>query len=242
MPDGRSGWFSLFPTGGNKDQSDMYSGVSGPGESFGGFVKVPANVEGKYDSYPRITPDGLYLLFSSARTAPGIKLHVAKVNGAAFDVAQALPLPTKPSVMVYANEPYLLANGTVMYFSAAGGSGSDFDLFRAEGAAPTFDSGNGRLLTNVTTVEDVAPVVAEDELEMFWASNRGDAQNKGDLDIWTATRTASKPTYQFDSEKIVPALSTTLKDYPTWLSPDACHLYLIQKNASGNGSLVVADR
>lgn len=241
-PDRLSGWFSLFPLTGGKAEADLYSGGRTVPDTFDGFARLSASQNGKYDSYPTITPDGLYLLFTSDRTSPGVKIFSAKVQGSGFEPAQALALPAKPSAMVYGNEPYLLGDGMTMYFSAANSSASDYDLFRAKGPAPSFGSANGVLLSNNTSSEDVAPVVAEDELEMFWASNRGDALNKGDLDIWTATRPTSNPSYRFEVEKIVAGLSTQGKDYPTWLSPDACHLYLIQKNASAIGTLMVADR
>ena len=90
--------------------------------------------------------------------------------------------------MVFANEPYLLRDGKTLYFAAADSSGADWDLFRASGDAARLRhrSATASLVGgNVNGgSEEVAPVVTEDEEELFFATDRAG----GSFDVWTATK------------------------------------------------------
>jgi hypothetical protein len=236
-PSQKVAYVALCPAAGPRSDCDLWLGTAGT-TGVVATSRYGISAVGKYDSYPMPSLDGTYLLFASDRSgAP--KIHAASGANGVFDAGAAqLSLPTTPNETADANEPYLLANGT-LYFSATAAGSPDYDLFRSEGKRPAF--GSGRLLVNVTTEVDVAPVVAEDELEMFWASDRA---KSGNLDVWTGTRTAASAVYDFSAgEKAVPALSTPEVDYPTWLSPDACDLYLIHKTSVATpGELRVAHR
>jgi hypothetical protein len=228
-------YVSLCPAAGPKSECELYTATLPVGS---GAMKIAASAAAKYDSYPNPSPDGAYMIFASDRNgAPKMFKAAASANGG-FVTPVPFALTTTPTATENANEPYLLRNGKVLYFSGAPTGSSDYDMFRSEGG-PAF--GQGRLLTNVTGKIDVAPVVAEDELEMFFASDRGGSI--GGLDLWTATRTAANATYEFNGETVLPLLSHAGVDYPTWLSPDACDLYIIRKpNVSTPGTLYVAHR
>lgn len=77
---------------------------------------------------------------------------------------------------------------------------------------------------------DAAPVVSDDEREIFFSSDRGSSGTLP-LDIFVATRaTADVP---FETPVALPGLSTKESyDWPVWLSPDRCTLYYINKLAN----------
>lgn len=236
-PDQTAAYLSLCPATGDKKSCELYVSLLTPSGAFGTPQRISVSATNAYDSYPSLAADGRFIVFSSDRSG-GPRIYSAEATSGGYAAPVVLAVP---SGLAFSNEPYLLANGRTMYFASANANGVDWDLFRAEGVPPLYAAGSGRLLTNVTPDEEFAPVVAEDEREMFWASNRADPAKKGDLDIWTAERAANDPTYQFGQEAIVPVLGTAGIDYPTWLSPDACDLYLIQKTGP-RGALVVAHR
>ena len=105
-----------------------------------------------------------------------------------------------------------------------------------EGEPPTF---GGMPLpvpgTDLPSFAEAAPVVREDEREIFFAAGTSVAS----FDIYPATRAdAAAP---FDAPIKVDALSTNGIDYPVWIAPDGCELYYINK-ANNVATLFVAKR
>ena len=89
---------------------------------------------------------------------------------------------------------------------------------------------------------EYAPVVSDDELEMFVSSDRESTgmPAKMPLDIFVTSRNAT--TEAFGTPVKLPALSTTDGiDWPVWLSPDRCDLYYINK-VNDFATLFVAHR
>ena len=128
--------------------------------------------------------------------------------------------------------PYALASS--LYF--ASDRGGTPGIYRADLA--------GASATNVTLVSpadagvQIVPVVSEDELVMYFAA-AGTTDAGGDYDIWMTTRTAiSQP---WAAPMRVTELSTTSAEYPSWLSPDLCRLY-ISTNRGGNYDIYLATR
>ncbi|MDB4997009.1 MAG: hypothetical protein JWM74_4441 [Myxococcaceae bacterium] len=239
----KSAYASTCPPAGPKSACDLSFATVTP-NGFASLAHYAGSETNKLDSHPMASLDGTFFVFASDRSGAPRIYGATGVNGTFTASPALITLMTTPNGTSDANEPYLLANGRTLYFSAAPSGSSDYDLFRAEG--PTVGTfGAGRLLTNVTNVSDVAPVVAEDELEMFWASDRPDGATtpKGALDVWTATRKTTNNPWEYPAAAIVPILNTAEVDYPTWLSPDACDLYLIHKATTAlPGELRVAHR
>lgn len=130
--------------------------------------------------------------------------------------------------------PYVLSGGKVMYFSRRDQSG--MHILRAVHLA----AGWGNVVdTNLalTAQTDLSAAVTPDELEAYWASDRGGAG----LDVWTSARkSASDP---WGAATRVDALSSPITDIPTWISPDACTILLTTgTNSMGSGDILYATR
>lgn len=83
-------------------------------------------------------------------------------------------------------------------------------------------------LTELSTAsDDVAPAVSSDALTIFFGSNRPlpDGGTAPGYDVWTASR--SNAATVFGTPSIVPEVNSLATDWPMWISPDKCVLYLI---------------
>lgn len=219
-------YLALYPFPGDKDETELYVSIFNPIDgTFTGFTRLNGiSTAGKYDSYPTVSPDGERVLFGSARTDE-LKIWVATADAGSFDDPMLNEL-IRPGGRTASNEPYILADGMTLYFAA--GVPSKWDLFRKHGAAPLY---GGQLSDEVpgvnTSEEELSPVVANDELEIYFASNRDQASDYRALDIYHATRTSTSA--PFGNVTRMTALSTGGTDWPVWLSPSGCTLYYINK-------------
>lgn len=196
---------------------------------------------GGYDAFvaplPTSTANAKFL-FASSRSG-ALRTHVATQTGpGAYDVQQQ----GVPSGLDIASEPYVLPARKAVYFSASDGS-PDWDIFRAD-ISSTVDLSKGRLLTNVPTADtEVAPVVTDDEEEIFFSTDRAQP-GSGKLEIWRADKEGSNP-WEFKVGAAIPELKGKGNVmYPTFISRDSCDLYFIVKNAAGDpgGALFVVKR
>lgn len=234
-------YLSLCPLSGDKSMCDLYTSQLNPAtKAFGLINKLTSVSDGShYDAYPTITPDFQYLVFGSDRMDNLPKLYVAKAIGGGFDMSTASVLVIPPGA-TFGNEPYILPDGGTLYFEGGTDPGNP-ELYRASGAPPTF-GGSATLLASVNgPTGDFAPVVTDDELEMFFASDRKTGASIA-LDIYTSTRTSTS--VPFGAPQLVTNLSNDADvDWPLWISPDRCSLYLIHKPmATGVGTLYLVSR
>jgi Tol biopolymer transport system component len=209
----------------DKTRCDLYTAPLTDTGGFGGASKLTGiSVNDFYDAYPSITPDGEHLLFASTRDGQ-VHVYVATASNGSFDQ----PTIRRLSLIAneYAsNEPYILGDGKTLYFSGATNGASNADLYRASGSPPGFGGNNSavRLPGMVNgTAHDLAPVVTDDELEIFFASGA----TNGGLDIQHSVRFARSD--DFAAPARMAALSTGGNDWPVWISPDRCELYYINK-------------
>jgi len=191
------------------------------------YAKLGVNTDNIYDSYATITSDAQHLVFASERSG-AVGTFVSTANGGQFTSAVALRLIPNEA---FANEPYLLSGGETLYLSGvrAGGATSS-DIYRARGGPPMFGGGSDLAQGVNGPSEEYAPVVSDDELEMFFSSDRESTGMPSNmpLDIFVASRKAT--TDAFGTPTKLAALSTTTGiDWPVWLSPDRCDLYYINK-------------
>jgi Tol biopolymer transport system component len=221
-------YLSLCPSSGDKDQCELYTAPYLPATgTFGAYARLGVSAPG-YDAYPTITPDGRHMLFGSTRGGL-VKVFVATADNGSFDTTNVAELDLVAGAL-YGNEPSMLGDGRTIYFSAGDYGVNGSELYRAEGDPPVFGGATAVPGVNGTTGE-YAPVVTDDELEIFFASDRALPGSGVDgLDIFTAVRAA--PAEPFASPVLVDALTTTGVDWPLWLSPDACELYYINKAGS----------
>jgi hypothetical protein len=175
-----------------------------------------------YDTAPTISADGLTILFGWS--AGGTPQHIAY----ATRTATSLPFSyvgAVPNVNDFSAEdraPFLREDGQVLYFASSRVAGNDDDMFRATWNGSGFDTPGPLGELNTSFVDD-APVVTLDDLTLFFASTRPDANARGDLDIWRATRPSRSD--QFSPPTIVVELNTAYADRPTFITRDGCTLY-----------------
>ena len=194
-----------------------------------------------YDSYATYA-DPTHIVLASRRPAQTdhVAIWIAEAVNGSFDtpVITKLVDPTTLSMLeeTSTNEPYTISN-SAMYFTAA--ANNDSDLFRASTVLPLGDI--TRLDELDTDARENAAVVADDEHEIFFSSDRDQQATNGaldGLDIYTATRTGSD--MPFDPPTKLAQISVADQiDYPVWLSADACELYYINKSSSGSALYVV---
>jgi hypothetical protein len=212
---------------------DLYTATrSSRSAAFGTPIRlaVPLN-HAEPDLSPTETADRRVLFFDSYRTASDRRIFRAtRANAtAAFDP------PAEVTELTSANEdgtPYVLPGGEALYFFSSR-SGS-FQIYRASlagavVAAPIAVPG----LTSAHA--DYSPVVTADEKTIYWASTRPDGAALGNYDVWTATR--ATPADPFSGASVVPNVSSTGQDFPTYLSADGCTLYLMSDRSGGAGKL-----
>ena len=215
-------YVSLCPSDGGKAGCDLFTSRVSAGGELGAHSSVGAVNKPGYDSYATATADLNHLVFGSSR-AGGVRIFVDTAVGGKFEGSSITTLAL-PSGATAANEPYVLAAGTILYFAAFDPNADEgWEIYRSEGSAPTF--GPAAKVEGVGSKEDEnAPVVTEDELEIFFASGRlGD----DGIDVFTAQRSSSS--VPFESPRKLTELSAGGNDWPVWISPDGCELYYIQK-------------
>jgi Tol biopolymer transport system component len=157
--------------------------------------------------------------------------HAGRVN-----VTDSFDTPSPPlnindaSATVVDANPWISADGLTLYMTST--RNGNYDIFKATRSIITADFGApvavGEL--NSTAVDD-APVLSGDGLEIFFASNRPNANRNN---IWHATR--SSTTDGFGTPSMVAELSSdTTEDYPNWISPDRCTILFTSDRTGGNG-------
>ena len=218
-------YLSLCELGGSKTTCDLYTGQRFDDGTIGSYARIETSDSTTYDAYPTVTTDGKYLVYAGRRSGETRNYVTPSINGFFTQTGNML-LPVAADLS-YSNEPYLLADGKTLYFSGTS------DLYRSQGDAPSFgDIATRMRLTSVNSSKsDLAPVVTNDDLELFFSSDRDSAG----LDIWTATRASaggdfSQPTR---SDVSIPddGTSDALQrlEWPVWISSDRCTLYYIAK-------------
>ena len=83
-------------------------------------------------------------------------------------------------------------------------------------------------------------IVSHDLRTLFFASSAGAPDVSQDYDIWSSTRASA--TAAFGAPVRVPELSSSAEDYPSWLSPDGCRIYLTRGQLETGYAVFVASR
>jgi hypothetical protein len=204
----------------------MVAERSSRGAAFGTPELVASPVNGPAgDIHPMISEDRLNLLFSSDRSAAFAGTNV-------WIASRLAPLDAFGSPALVANvnssdaddSPFLSTKANELWFASSRPGTGGYDLYRATGNVATGFSGINRVTALNTSGNDRFPVLSADGLTIFWGSNRMDGGALGSGDIWTATRTSLQAA--FTGLKNVTELNSLAFEYPSWLSPDGCRLYM----------------
>ncbi|MDP9150062.1 MAG: hypothetical protein M3O36_09000 [Myxococcota bacterium] len=183
---------------------------------------------------PSVTADGLNLAFRRGNV--GSHLYWATRTDVSKDFSTANLLANVNST---SNEhaPFVggVPNGTNLYF--ASDRSGDFDLYHATGRTGVYNAPKPIAELNVAGARDDYPVSSNDDLTLFFASDRPGGSGSGDL--WTASRRNNFSA--FGAPTNLKQLNTAGYDRPDWLSPDGCRLY-ITTDVTGNPHVYVATR
>jgi hypothetical protein len=117
--------------------------------------------------------------------------------------------------------PYFSEAEGALYFDSNRNQG--FRIYRAP-YAPGGAPGQVAEVSELSITQNaICPVLSTDALTIYWNSKPSGKSPTG-LDIWTATRPALNA--PFASLQQVPSLNSAADDYPNWISPDGCRLYM----------------
>jgi len=232
----------VFARGGDAGSFDLYTAKRGArGEPFDPPSKIEGASTNADDLGAALDPGGLTLyvdsFFVTNAANPGTR-HILISTGPG-DGTFGVPAPIRTEVtstsQFYDGMPYLVANGSVMYF-ASNRNNEDFTVFRSDrGRGSTFVRVDEVLGIDAPQAFDAYPVVADDELAIFFGSDR---QNRGaGMRIYFARRKKAnvgfEPPTLVDSIDSLQSVGTDAR--PVWLSSDQCRLYLASNQTDDGG-------
>lgn len=185
---------------------------------------------------PALGDDGSTLWFASmhwvedrARVDIFRATRIASLATGAFGAAREV---TAMNAFTENTTPFVAHHASEVWF-AAGPDAEAYEIFKSV----VRDGTPGKPVPVVelnTGDAEVAPVLSNDGRTVYFTSNRS-----GEHDIWVATRddTASR----FGPPRSVSEVNTAEMEYPSWLSPDQCRLYIVRGSGSPT-KLLVAEK
>ncbi len=184
------------------------------------------------DLDPMLATDGSVMVFR--HNTPGDELWTArKVDAITF----ASPLPmTNINLPSVEQQPYVLGAAEALVFSSDR-NGANFDLWLSTRSGASFGTPVRLLELNLGGSAEGDPVLSSDGLTIYFRSNR--AGGPGQFDIYVATRSTTASA--FGSPVLVPNISSSVDDGPSWISPDGCRLYL-SSDRDGTNDIFVSTR
>jgi len=205
-------------------------------DGFGTAAPITAlnTTSGEYDPSP--SGDGATIVFTSDRVSgQGLHLYVATKNAGSgqFDPPILLANVNSANVADQDRQGFLTADAQAVWVlsNRAGGVGGD-DLWRSARSGAGF--GPATVVTELSsTSSDWAATPSSDDLLIYFASNR--PGTAGGFDVWVSWRETTGQAWVPPMR--VPEVSTGVDEFPVWLSPDKCRLYL-----NRGGDVFVATR
>lgn len=194
------------------------------------------------DLDPTVSRDGLLLVFASTRIAneaPHLYVAIRTSTLAAFGAPALADGVESPDPRQNDLQPYLTADGAELWFASTRAANEDgYELYRAARTATGFDT--PALVSELSSsADECLPTLADDRLTIYFASTRPDPASRGGMDVFVAHRAHTGD--PFGTPVLVPELSSASSDFPTWLSPDGCRLYMISDRA-GSFDIYMASR
>lgn len=185
------------------------------------------------DSHPAPTPDLKRVYFETdGGSGRAVATATRNAPSGVFLGAQVVPLGAGAGVQT--REPYVVGDGSVLYFTREPGSVGARDIYRAE----KLDGGGWS-----TAVVDVSSgqnegfaVVSDDELSIYFSRAIGP-----NGDIFVAKRADKGSSFEIP-DPIVGINESGADDRPTWLSPDRCTLLFTSNRGGGVYGLYRARR
>ena len=172
------------------------------------------------DREPRVTADGL-TMYATTRAPPSGQFRVAFATRASkegmFGALQPVPVINGTT---NDSDPWISADGRVMYFSSD--RGGNYALYRSTQTGGVFSEPELVRGTHLDTpYMELTPALTDDELTLYFASSR---PNLGSVDMFEASRaTVQDP---FGEPINLTELNGPNADLPSWISADNCQLYI----------------
>ena len=207
--------------------------------AFGSFVLMPNLNSSGADTKPALTPDGLQLFFSSDRPGAGTGYDIYLATRPNLQAAfGATALVTAVSSTVADLVGSVTPDGRQLYFDrTTAANGRDIYVQDLASIQPP------TLVSELNSKYDEGhAVLSGDLLTVYWASTRASLTSDDgsqEANVLVAHRTT--PTGPFSGLAAVTELNTTSAEFPTYLSPDGCTIY-IDSNRSGRQHLWVASK
>lgn len=188
--------------------------------------------------FPALAKDQKTLWFASMHeTSPGnprVDIFVAQRSSETSSTFQGAKEATGLNVFRENTTPFATKHASELWY-AAGPQSDQYEIFHSEISPEGVASDPIQVPEINTPYAEAAPVLSDDGLVIYWSSTRPDGGAKGDHDVWVAVR--PDPTSRFGAPKNVKELNTFSLEYPAWLSPDLCQLYIARE-----GGVLMATR
>jgi hypothetical protein len=207
-------------------------------EAFGAPKKIAGLGGTGARMFPALAKDDRTLWFAFMQVTddgPHVDIFASSRADATAPFGEAKPV-TALNVFRENTTPFAAKHAPEVWFAAGPNAGA-YAIFRSKLDGDT--AGRALQVPELDTIyAEAAPVLSNDGLVVYWSSTRPDGGAKGDHDVWYATR--SDTASRFGTARNVESVNTTELEYPAWLSPDMCRLYLVR--GAGPTQLFVASR
>jgi hypothetical protein len=175
--------------------------------------------------------------------ANGLSLYLHKINGSYNDIYLAtrgstgseswsvslLGSPVNDSL--HDQDPFFVETSGRLYFASERGGGSSKDLYYYNGSTVTQLTTSGSDPVNVSGIDDYRPVLSEDELTLYFASQRTGIGGDNDGDIFISQRANTSAAWGPVTNLVT--LNSSGRDFPVALSSDQCTLYFASNEETG---------
>jgi Tol biopolymer transport system component len=200
-------------------------------EPFGAFHLLTMINSSLNEQGPSISSDGLELYFSARPDGGDYNIYSSRRTSVTAD----FPAPALVAIVNSSADdggPFITADGLELYFQSTQIDGKT-RIFRA--TRPTTSTGfvkvNDVGELHAAGADENDPVVSADRKTIYFQSTRPDGT--GGPDIYVAHRTTT--TDGFGPSAPVAEINTAKQDWPLWLSPDGCRIYIGGDRPGGPG-------
>ena len=211
-------------------QPDIYVARRPDRSSPFGAATPFANLNGPgWEANATVTADGLTLFMESSRMG-----YFDLFESIRLSTAVDFPAPVELTALHTTGEgaPYVTPSGGALYFHRYD---NDFNLYRVAITPTGF--GPAEPLSVNTTADEHNPIVSPDELTIYY---RHDDGGSGPY-IWMATRASLND--PFGTPTSLPELNVPYPPpQPSWISPDACRIYVEEADSTGGYWVFMAER
>lgn len=191
-----------------------------PVPSMVGLESINTGADPGLLSSPSFSPTGQFLYFGRQREAVlGLEVAELPAGGNAFSAPTAVSFTTQSGFDTPFN-PTLSPSGQTLYAMQRG-------VFNLVGGDRFGEAGQFGALRAFTTGKAAHGVLSADELTLYYSN---DATN-----VARATRADLAQPFDTSTGAEVASLNSGGTDWPLWLSPDGCVMYLASTRIGGSG-------